>query len=155
MTDQPGIVPRVFAEAEFRHLLEREVQRSTRYQDFLGLCLIRARYPGAPLPAVETAVAREVMEMLRSTDIVGICGQDVGVLLVHTPPTDAAMITERVRDRIQGTTFRETEPLGRVTVGIGLACFPTDATDSDGLLAHAQGELPTGLRASGGSPEGT
>jgi GGDEF domain-containing protein len=115
-----------------RILLTREVQRCSRYQDFLTLCLIRALYPGAPLSDVDTSVSRRIAEMLRATDIVGAIGPDIAVLLVHTPDSDGAMIAERIRDRIQSE--------GRVTLSIGLASFPTDATSDAALLAHAQAQ---------------
>lgn len=131
--------PRIFAEPEFRHLLSREIQRGTRYQDFLSLCLIKTAYPGAPRPEVSVAVALEIVELLRATDLIGTVGDEIAVLLVHTPDTDAATIAERVRERIQGTTFPV--PEGRVTLTMALACFPTDGTSPEALLTHALAQL--------------
>jgi hypothetical protein len=135
---------RIFEEAEFRHLLSREIQRGTRYQDFVSLCLIKTAYPGAPRPEVPAAVAREIVELLRATDVIGTIGDRVAVLLVHTPDTDAATIVERIRGRVQGTTFPV--PEGRVTLTIALAGFPSDGTSEEALLTHALAQLqrPTG-----------
>ena len=147
MTDEPGSPLRIFSETEIRHFLAREVQRCTRYQDFLSVCLIRATYAGAPVPEVDRAVTSRIAEMLRSTDIVGAIGPDIAVLLVHTPDTDAGMIADRIRDRIQGDTV-EVPPAGRthVTFTVGLASFPTDATSDGGLLAHAETQLQAARR---------
>jgi predicted signal transduction protein with EAL and GGDEF domain len=144
LSDTP---PRLFQDTEMRHLLAREVQRCTRYQDFLSLCLIHPAYPGAPGAATDAAVTRRIAEMLRSTDIVGVIGEHIAVLLVHTPDSDAAMISERIRERIQGEPFETVPPPGRVVLSIGLASFPTDSTSDLGLLAHAQAQLEAAQRA--------
>lgn len=143
MDDRAGSVPRIFREAELRHLLAREVQRCTRYQDFLSVCLVRADYSGAPRSETQTAVAQQIAEMLRSTDIVGDVGHDIAVLLVHTPDTDAAVIVDRIRDRIQAGKFPGATGSGPVTVSVGLVSFPTDATSDTALLSQAQAQLIT------------
>jgi len=141
--EHSGALSSVLVESDFRHFLLREVQRATRYQDFLSLCLIRARYSGAPGPDMPGALARRIAGMLRSADIVGTMGRDVGVLLVHTPQADAARITERIREAIQAQPFEaggNTRPI-RISLTLGLASFPSDATSPDVLLGHAQTRL--------------
>lgn len=141
--EHSGALSGVLVESDFRHFLSREVQRATRYQDFLSLCLIRARYSGAPRPDIQEALARRIAGMLRSADIVGTMGHDVGVLLVHTPDADATRITERVRDGIQAQLFEargDAEPV-RISLTLGLASFPSDATSPDVLLNHARTRL--------------
>lgn len=123
---------RIFSEGDMRHLLSREVQRCTRYQDYLSVCLVRTT-PSGRGPA---GPARRIAEMLRATDFVGIMGADIIVLLVHTPGTDAALITGRIRDRVQADDPGEAGGLR-----IALASFPTDATSDEGLLAHAGAQL--------------
>lgn len=132
---------RIFSEFEFRHLLAREVQRSTRYQDFLTLCLVRAAHPGVAADHLNTALSLRIADMLRATDVVGLLGQDVAVLLVHTADSDAATIVERIRERVK--TF---EPPGAsspaaLAVRLGVASFPTDATADTVLVAHAAAQL--------------
>jgi len=41
-------------------------------------------------------VARKLVELLRASDVVGMIGEDLAVILVHTPDTDALGITERL-----------------------------------------------------------
>ena len=143
MSDEASSPARVFSEAETRHLLGRELLRGTRYQDFLSLYLIRLASAGAPMAALREAVAREIAEMLRFTDIVGTIDDDIVVILVHTPSADALVIGERIRERIESTTFSLITP-GRVTLRMALSCFPTDATAGGALLAHAQTQLEAG-----------
>lgn len=137
MTEELDSPLRIFSDPETRHLLAREVQRCTRYQDFLSLCLVSASYPGAPRAEIEVAITRDIAAMLRATDIVGVIGRNIAVLLVHTPDVDAAMIADRIRERVRSGRGE----LGSVTLRIGLASFPGDATRDDLLLAHAEAHL--------------
>ena len=138
--------PRTFSEAEFRHLLTLEVLRCTRYQDFLSLCLIRATGPGVESAVLESSIRRHVADMLRATDFVGTIGRDVAVLLVHTPESDTSLIADRIRDRIRKVFVAPGGPGARgsgssVDLRLGFACFPTDGTSDDALLAHAAARL--------------
>lgn len=138
--------PRIFSEAEFRHMLSLEVQRCTRYQDFLSLCLIRA---GSPDAAVDlgAAIRRQVADMLRSTDFVGSIGSDTAVMLVHTPETDAGLIVDRIRDRVRQLLPGPPRKAGRppasspVDLRLGSACFPVDGTSDEALLTLATARL--------------
>jgi hypothetical protein len=145
MSDEASSSARIFSETEMRHLLGREILRGTRYQDFLSLYLIRLVPASA---ALREAVAREVAEMLRFTDLVGLIDDDIAVILVHTPSADAMVIGERIRERIESTTFSLVTP-SRVALRMALACFPTDATAESALLAHAHTQLAAASRPGG------
>ena len=148
MAEPAAAAPRIFAEAEIRHLLALEVRRSTRYQDFLSVWLVQATYPGARRDDLDVALARRIAEILRATDIVGIVGSEILVLLVHTPDPDSAMIAERIRDQVQAESFDLAPSPGRVSLRIGRASFPSDATSEGGLLLHAQAQLQAAPRSS-------
>lgn len=143
MTEPLGSIPRLFKEREFRHMLAWEVQRSTRYQAFLSLCLVRLEYPGTPIASLHETVAARIGEVLRSTDVLGMIGDDFAVLLIHTPDTDAAMIAKRLHDRLESSIFPG--PVGaapaRVRLRLGLVSFPGDGTSDASLLALAQARL--------------
>jgi hypothetical protein len=143
MTDQLGSSPRLLTEQEFRHMLAWEVQRSTRYQNFLSLCLVRLEYPGAPVASLPETVAARLGELLRSTDVLGMIGDDFAVLLIHTPDTEAAMIAKRLHDRLESSTFPGLvdAPPVRVRWRLGLVSFPGDGTSAATLLALAQARL--------------
>jgi len=145
----------VFNDAQFRHLLGREVQRAARYQDFLSLCLVRTSYAGAPSPSIPPAVARRTAELLRSTDVIGLIGDVVAILLVHTADSDAATIIERLRSRLEAETFQAfpEAPAVRPVISLGLASFPTDATVEATLVAEAETRLAESERTIGDRPQ--
>ena len=126
----------ILREPDLRRMLAWEVQRATRYQDFLSLCVVRL--------ALREGVARKLVELLRSSDVVGTVGEDLVVLLVHTPSSDALGITERLQRVIQEFVVAKRpadEPLD-VVVQWSLVAFPSDATSDELLLARAQARLP-------------
>lgn len=97
------------------------------------MCLVRPSQSEALLPGIQATIGRQIAEMLRATDIVGSVGSDIAVLLVHTADSDAALIADRIREGIERSS--------RLTLRIGLAFFPADATSDIGLLARAQARL--------------
>ena len=131
----------ILGEADFRRMLAWEVQRATRYQDFLSLFLVRLARPLAPLTILRELVARKLVELLRSSDVVGIVGDDLAVILVHTPDTDALGITERLQPALRDFALSESTG-GEVTLQLSLVAFPGDATSDDALLARALARLP-------------
>src|SRR5882724_2209453 len=119
----------ILREPDLRRMLAWEVQRATRYQDFLSLCVVRLAHPRTPLSALREGVARKLVELLRSSDVVGTVGEDLVVLLVHTPSSDALGITERLQRVIQEFVVAKRpadEPLD-VVVQWSLVAFPSDA----------------------------
>jgi PleD family two-component response regulator len=144
VSDLSAAAPRVFDEADFRRLLAWEVQRATRYQDFLSICLARPDHPGAPSRDVLEALAHRAAELLRATDVVGLQGDDrIAILLVHTPDSDAIGITDRVRGLLESLTLRPESGAAPVkaVLRLGLASFPTDATSDGALLERAEARL--------------
>src|SRR4030095_13418327 len=118
---------------------------------------------GVESAVLESSIRRHVADMLRATDFVGSIGRDVAVLLVTAQESDTSLIADRIRDRIRKVLVA---PGGSgaggagssVDLRLGFACFPTDGTSDDALLAHAAARLleeagaaqcPTGLRPSG------
>jgi hypothetical protein len=142
MINQPEGASRVYDPGEFSQLFAWEVRRATRYQDFLSLCLLRPNHAGPPRPGFLNAMARRVVELLRSTDLVGMVDDTIAVLLVHTPYSDATSIVERLRSQVESQAFdvMSCEPL-MATLSLGLAEFPTDATSEEVLFAHARARL--------------
>jgi diguanylate cyclase (GGDEF)-like protein len=144
----------VFDEHDFRRLLAWEIQRATRYQDFLSLCLVRPDHPGGRSRDILEAMARQVADLLRATDVVGLQddGDSIAIMLVHTPDTDARTIADRVRALLEGLTLRARPdaPALRSVVALGLASFPTDATSDSALLENAQTRLAAARKGAAG-----
>ena len=86
---------------------------------------------------VLAGVARVFRDALRPHDIVArFGGEEFCVLLPDTPETEAVAIAERIRRAVESASFEvetATAPIG-VTVSIGLASAPTDATTARDLL---------------------
>ncbi len=95
-------------------------------------------------------MARRVVELLRSTDLVGVLGDSVGIILVHTPESDAALIAQRVRELLQGGASPTGVGATRSALRLALASFPADATSDTVLFERAQARLA----AAGGTASG-
>jgi hypothetical protein len=143
MSEQPPEVPIILEEPDFRRMLAREVQRATRYPDFLSVCLVRLDPPARPDAEISVGIARKLAEMLRGSDVVGMVGQDIAVILVHTPATDAIAITDRMQRALQELVLTASGS-GRspFAVELALVAFPGDATTDEGLLDRARARLP-------------
>jgi diguanylate cyclase (GGDEF)-like protein len=70
-------------------------------------------------------------------------GEEFAVILPETPPEEAAEVAERIRRRVDERLFRppESEEILRVTVSIGLATFPSDASNKKELIEKADAAL--------------
>lgn len=138
MTEQSGAAPAVLREPAFRQLLTWEVQRAIRYQDFLTLCLVQL---GPPISStVREAVARKLVQTLRASDLVGIVGDDIAVLLVHTAEDEARALAKRMQRQVH-EALRPGFPgaaATEITLRLAIASFPTDATNDTQLFAHAR-----------------
>jgi GGDEF domain-containing protein len=124
-------------------MLSWELQRATRYQDFLSVGLITlAGQTGFPSTETRESVGRLFAEFLRASDVVGTVSEMLGVLLVHTPLNEATSIVRRVQQRIEeGATGPRGASPTHVRLSLGLACFPTDATDDAQLLGVARSRV--------------
>ena len=82
-------------------------------------------------------LAARVHGLVRAYDVLFRYGGDELILLLpDTARADAVAVALRVVDGIKGTEFPGTPPL-TVSVSLGVAVFPDDATDPDGLIAVA------------------
>jgi diguanylate cyclase (GGDEF)-like protein len=153
MSDFVDAASGVFSEEAFQQLLAREISRSTRYNDFFSLCLVRPDgFGGSPAkePLLQ-AVARKTTEFLRSTDAVGRTADEIVVLLLNTPCAEAVRIAERLRAYMETVRFPadRTDTPQRVTISMGLVSFPGDGSTHTGLLARARSYLHEAIRDGG------
>jgi two-component system, cell cycle response regulator len=81
---------------------------------------------------------------LRCSDLAARYGGEEFVLLLpETPKAAALRIAEGVRVKVEQEHFpgREQQPLGRVTISIGVASYPEDGGDAPAVLACADQRL--------------
>ncbi len=91
-----------------------------------------------------TGLARLVKETVRTDDVFGRFGGEEFLLVMPGRTKGHAMTAaSMVRRRIEEFDFEggSTQPLGRVTISGGVACFPDDALDSVELLRAADAAL--------------
>ena len=84
------------------------------------------------------------MSHLRCSDLAARYGGEEFVLLLPETPKSAALrIAEGVRVKVEQEHFpgREQQPLGRVTISIGVASYPEDGSDAASVMACADQRL--------------
>jgi len=98
--------------------------------------------------AVLRRIARALRDGVRGTDLVArYGGEEFAVLLVETPLDAGAVVADRLRASVEALRFDDagfTEP---VTVSIGAAGFPGQASDERGLIEKADEALYAAKRA--------
>jgi diguanylate cyclase (GGDEF)-like protein len=132
-----------------RHLmgmLETECARSVRYGRCFSVLLIdidqfepfNARYGRIEGDEVLKRVSAVLEECLRRGDYSARCGGEEFLVLLPQAELDAAAhIAERVRGRFEDERFGG-EPEARLTLSVGVACFPENASDPASILERAQ-----------------
>ncbi len=142
----------------FQAALDREVQRARRYDRPLTLAIMDLdRFKSfndlCGHPAGDRALAsvgRILRTSLREVDIVARHGgEEFAVLLPETSarPGSGAQapfpFLERLRERVETTEFpgEEKLPEKRLTISIGVACFPDDAATAEELFQRADEAL--------------
>jgi diguanylate cyclase (GGDEF)-like protein len=134
-----------------RHLrgaLASELDRATRYQRPLSLLLadldflrdVNNQHGHLAGDAVLAEIGEVLRDAVRSTDIPArFGGEEFCVVLPETPGPKAALLAERIRSAVDERAFeigRGMPPL-HVTVSIGVASFPADASSDDDLIEAA------------------
>lgn len=129
---------RVYRPEVFGHLMEREVRRALRYQEFLVVLVVDVKDQRGRSPAPASAlrlVSDHVRGEVRVTDIVGRLGDGVGVVLTCVTEEDARRVAARLHFRVRAVAFpTDVFPTGQAAVTIGGACFPGGGTDAAALL---------------------
>lgn len=66
-------------------------------------------------------------------------GEELVALVPGATKDEATGLAERIREIVESHPFtgRESQPLGRVTLSLGVATFPADGKDADSIIGHA------------------
>lgn len=142
----------LFNRRHFEEALEREVRRAIRYN--LPVSLLMADIDQFKIyndnqghhegDNVLREVAARLTENTRQVDIVArFGGEEFVVILPMTTRTHARLVAEKLRRSVEETKIpgEEILPGGRLTISLGLAAYPEDASEPTGLIRAADAAL--------------
>ncbi len=138
-----------------RHFHERltlEVERSARNGLPLSLLMIDVdhfkQYNDNNGHPAGDEVLRQLSHLMgdgrRANDFVArYGGEEFGIVLVDTPKLTAAQVAEKLRERVATYPFEfgSTQPSGTLSISVGVASFPDDASDTEILVRQADSAL--------------
>ena len=139
----------LFNRRAFDLRLRDEIERADRYAVPVSLLMIDVDHfklyndmHGHPAGDKVLHKLGEVLggSWLRANDIASrFGGEEFAVILPHTAAGAAHVLAERLRAEVEDTAFPDgsDQPLGRITVSIGVACYPDQATGALDLIEHA------------------
>ena len=143
---------RIYNYRYFQHRIEQEIKRVRRYDRGMSLLMIdvddfkwfndqNGHLAGN---AALKRIAGVLNKCVRDVDVV--CrygGEEFTVILPTTFKNGALTAAEKMRLRIERARFagENAQPLGKVTVSIGVATVPTNASGIEDLIARADAAL--------------
>ena len=143
---------RVLTPHAFEFVLDGELKRAVRSQNFLTLVVLEARreWDGVTMTADEGTVgevAKIVGHEVRDTDLLGYTEHgELSLVLIDADYDNSTKVIDRLVQRIDNYDFNT--PL---RISVGAACYPTHAVDADALKRQAVTHPVISWR--GGPPE--
>src|SRR5207302_927598 len=138
----------LFNARHFAATLREELGRAIRFDRPMTLVMadldllrdINNTYGHLAGHAVLAGVAKIFREQLREYDVPArFGGEEFSILLPETRVAEALEIAERIRRAVAASEFEvatSSEPI-RVTVSMGIACYPRDGSDANELVHQA------------------
>lgn len=132
--------------------LEQELYRASRHLSEVSTVMIdidhfkkyNDTYGHPAGDALLSAVARLLKENIRKIDIAArYGGEEFCLVLAETNKAAAVVVAEKMRKLVELSQFQPQEARvnGRVTISLGVATFPDDATSMNDLIAIADRRL--------------
>jgi len=135
-----------------KEFLKRELERARRHRLSVSIVMIdidhfkhyndtHGHQAGDELLKM---IARLFKDNIRKIDLAArYGGEEFCLVLLETNRQSAAIVAEKIRNLIDAYPFpnEETQPKGKVTVSMGVASFPEDATDYENLVHIADQRL--------------
>jgi diguanylate cyclase (GGDEF)-like protein len=138
----------LFNARHFASALREELTRAIRFDRPMSLVMadldllrdINNTYGHLAGDAVLAGVAKVFRQQLREYDVPArFGGEEFSILLPETRVAEALEIAERIRRAVAASEFEvstSSEPI-RVTVSMGIAAYPRDGSDANGLVHQA------------------
>ncbi|HEY6867871.1 MAG TPA: sensor domain-containing diguanylate cyclase [Candidatus Eisenbacteria bacterium] len=129
--------------------LRREIRRANRFGQELSLVMLDVdnlkayndRHGHLRGSFLLKRMAALLSQNLRSFDLIAKYGGDEFTLILpQTAREGALVVAERMRSAVEATQF-PLAPRGAITISLGVATYPRDATDSLGLIRVADRAL--------------
>jgi len=130
----------------FQARLDEHLAQAQRYGKKLSLILCDVDHfkavndtCGHPVgDVVLRGVARTLLKEARATDVVArYGGEEFALVMPETDGPGALVIAERIRERVKALTFDGGQRKLSVTISLGVASFPDDATRKGELVERA------------------
>jgi len=142
----------LFNHRYFKEHLEQELYRASRHHSEVSLIMIDIDYFkryndtfGHPAgDALLRAVARILKDNIRKIDIAArYGGEEFTLVLADTAKAAASMVAEKMRRMVETNAFEglPSHQDGHITISLGVATFPLDATNPNDLIAMADQRL--------------
>ena len=134
---------RILNEDLFLYLLDLEVKRARRYQNFLSLLLLNlkqvSKNDGKCFEVCQRALGRLLTMEMRETDILGSLGRgSLAILLPYADPCAGSSARSRFENVLKYYDFKEKG----FEVMIDGVCFPVNGADSVDLIRQVMGKEP-------------
>lgn len=129
---------RVLTPNAFGFVLEGELKRAVRSQNFLTLVVLETRreWEGFEVTADDgtvDAVAQVVGREVRDTDLIGKTDKGtLSLVLLDADFDSSTRVIDRLVSRIDSYEFQT-----RLRISLGAACYPTHAVDAESLKQQA------------------
>ncbi|MBA7506012.1 hypothetical protein ES706_04692 [subsurface metagenome] len=142
----------VYNKREFQRRLPEDIELTRRYAHFLSLAMLDIddfkHYNDTNGHLAGDMVLKQLSQILignlRRTDVpFRYGGEEFAVILPATSREGALIVLEKVRKEIEIFPFeyREKQPVGKVTVSIGIATYPVDTKNAQDLVNCADKAL--------------
>lgn len=138
MTKPPAPESRVLEPRAFEFVLDGELRRAVRSQNYLTLVTVdtRRENDGATMaadPATVGEVAHIIRHEVRDTDVLGVTNHGLlSLVLLDADYDNSTRVIDRLVQRMHHYDFAS--PLH---VSVGAACYPTHAVDAESLKREA------------------
>ncbi len=138
--------------------LQDELRRAKRYKRPVSLCLlaidgfrnIAREYGALTSDAVLKGIADVISSCVRDVDIPArYSAEELAIILPETNAAGAAIVAERIRQKVASQNISHNWHNLKATASIGLAAFPAHAREYNELIARAVQALELAVQRGG------